>query len=312
MATRKASKPRRKSTAAAADKSTVHDIITERIVAMLEEGTAPWRKPWHAATNGPRNLVSNRPYSGINTFLLLASGYSSPYWMTYKQATDLGGNVRQGEHSTLIVFAKRTEYQDKDEPEVTRSSFTYRYYRVFNLEQTENVRLPKHAQQALTVAPSQSDAIAAADAIAAGYANGPRVREDGTAAFYRPSTDEVTLPPRESFESLSGFHATKFHELGHSTGHKDRCNRPEFHDGAVFGSHAYGREELVAEMTAAFLCAEAGILPATIENSAAYLDSWVRTIKADPKAVITAASQASKAAKRILGEQAEAEQAEAA
>jgi antirestriction protein ArdC len=288
----------------------IYGVVTERIVAQLEAGTAPWRKPWKASTSGPRNIEGYR-YRGINVWLLLSEGYSSPYWMTFKQAKARGGSVKKGEKSTVIVFWKRLKVTDKDTGE-DKVIPMLRYYRVFNLEQTEGVKLPKKVTEELAAEPAEPvEVIDAGEAIVHGYADGPRVYRNGTAAFYEPNIDRVTVPGLDSFDDAAEFYSTLFHELGHSTGHQDRLGRTY---GKKFGDHEYGREELVAEMTSAFLQAEAGIEHVQA-NSAAYLANWIRALREDTRAVVVAAGAAQKAADLILGrtwEKSEAEPASSA
>lgn len=284
---------------------TVYEMVNERILAALESGVAPWRRPW-AVRGGPRNLHSGKPYRGINTFLLGLAPYDSPWWLTYKQATELGGTVRKGEKSSVAVFWKLDTIRDKETGEEKRVPIL-RYFRVFNLEQCENVRMPRgRAELVSTTAElGEPERIAAAEAIIGAYP-GPRIEHGGGRAYYSPATDTVTVPDLNRFESAHSYYATMFHELGHSTGHASRLDR--FGDKWAehkFGSPTYAREELVAEMTAAYLCGETGILPSTLEQTAAYLDSWRKAIKADVRALVVAAGQAQKAADLILGRGAE-------
>jgi antirestriction protein ArdC len=281
-----------------ADKDIVYEIITEKIIKMLDEGTVPWRKPWTSATM-PRNLVSNRPYTGINLFLLMTEGHSSPYWMSYKQVGQLGGKIKTDENDkqlppTIVIYWKllesKTEVDEKGKP---KRFPMLRYYRVWNLDQTEGVRIPKRP----TEEPREGSPIDAAEAIVKGYPGAPKIKTGGASAVYNWQTDEIRVPSLEDHHSDPEFYSTLFHEMVHSTGHKSRLARDIENS---FGSHAYGREELIAEMGAAFLCGEAGISPAVIENNAAYIASWKKTIKADTRAVVIAAAAAQKAADRIL------------
>lgn len=280
-----------------ASKVDVYQVVTDRIIEKLEAGTVPWRQPWNSG-NAPRNLKGNL-YRGVNVFLLGMTEYRSPYWLTFKQAKEAGGSVKKGEQSTLIVFWKRLKVRDKDTDELKVIPML-RYYRVFNLEQTENVKLPKRVVEHLAQDSHEHVANVSAEQIIAGYANGPRIVEKGSRAYYTPASDMIAVPPKSAFAELSEFYSTLFHEVGHSTGHKSRLDR--FKGNQQFGSHAYGREELVAEMTAAFLSAEAGIaVQSTEDNTAAYLASWIKTIREDPKAVVTAAGAAQRAADHVLG-----------
>lgn len=285
-------------------KPDVYQIVTERIVAMLEEGTVPWRKPWNSQTGVPRNL-DGRPYRGINLMLLGMSGYSSPYWLTFKQAQERGGSVKKGEKGTMIVFWKRIKVTDEvDGKKVDKTIPLLRYFYVFNLDQTEGVKVPRKVEQHLAALSSgevdHPEPLVEAEAIVAGYADAPEIQYvSGDRAYYTPSTDVITVPPQAQYDDLGEFYSTLFHEIGHSTGHKDRLDRFSGKN-HTFGCHDYGREELVAEMTATFLCAEAGIETA-FDNSAAYLASWIKTIKEDPKAVVWAAGKAQAAADHVLG-----------
>ena len=235
---------------AAKPHASVYEIITSRIVEELEKGVVPWRKPWR--TLPPVNLISKKPYRGINVFLLALQGYGSQYWLTFNQAKQLGGNVRKGEHGTKIVFWKFDTYETETtdgETEEHKSAFL-RYYTIFNLEQTEGLK----ALLALPPAfPIQS-----AEQIVKAMPNPPRFEQDFQAA-YIPSTDIVTMPSRTAFESQAEYYSTLFHELTHSTGHQSRVGREGIENIAAFGSESYSREELIAEMGAAMLCGLAGI-----------------------------------------------------
>lgn len=279
-----------------------YEVITDQIIARLESGTIPWRKSWQASENCPRNLVSKHEYRGINVLILASAGYRSPYWLTYKQAEELGGFVKKGEKSTAICFWKVGTYTkvDDDGEEIEKKSFLLRYYRVFNLEQCEAPqavldRLPKSTGL-------DFDPIERCEAIVAGMPKRPEILHQAqNRAFYTPALDRVTMPEQKQFTSEAGYYEVLFHELGHSTGHPSRLNRKEnLNKWAAFGSKDYSKEELVAEMTAAFLCGESGIERQTIDNSAAYIQSWLKVLKNDKRMVILAASQAQKAADFIL------------
>jgi antirestriction protein ArdC len=273
--------------------ASVYEIVTERILAELEKGQVPWRKPWR--TLPPANLISKKPYRGINVFLLALQGYGSQYWLTFNQAKQLGGNVRKGEHGTKIVFWRFDRYETETaegEIEEHKSAFL-RYYTVFNLEQTEGLK-------ALLALPPAFP-IESAEAMAKGMPNPPAF-EQGSQAAYLPSTDTVTMPSRTAFESQAEYYSTLFHELTHSTGHAKRLAREGFDAPQRFGSESYSREELIAEMGSAMLCGVAGIEQATLSNSAAYLNSWIARLKADSRLVVSAASAAQKAADYIRGE----------
>jgi antirestriction protein ArdC len=276
--------------------SSVYDIVTERILAELQKGEVPWRKPWR--TLPPANLVSKKHYRGINFFLLSLAGYGSQYWLTYRQAQALGGNVRKGEHGTKIVFWKFDKYETEtaDGETEERKSAVLRYYVVFNLEQTEGLKA------LLALQPARP--IESAEAIVAGMPNPPTFEQDFRAS-YIPSKDTVTMPSRTAFASQAEYYSTLFHELTHSTGHAKRLAREGFDKPQLFGSESYSREELIAEMGSAMLCGVAGIEQSTVANSAAYLKSWTARLKGDSRLVVSAGSAAQKAADYIRGESAQ-------
>lgn len=198
----------------------VYQIVTDKIVGMLEAGVVPWRKPWTSA-GLPRNLVTKKPYRGINHFLLSASNYVSRFWLTLKQANELGGGVRKGEQSTVIVFWKidqKTTGQKQSETddagtEETQRRFLLRYYRVFNLEQCD---LPQAALDKLPkVETHEHDPIDAAELIIANMPQPPELETAGAKAFYSSHNDRVTMPPRELFTTAEEYYATLLHELTH-------------------------------------------------------------------------------------------------
>ncbi len=291
-----------------------YEVITEKIVSMLESGTVPWRKPWTAAE--ARN-VDGRPYRGINAFILNASPFEIPIFVTFRRAKELGGSVKKGEKALPVVFwkvmdaataAKTPAAPDEAEAgtfEISsrRSRFLLRYYSVFNVAQVEG--LPGAKVPALET--FAHDPIHEAQAVVDSMPNPPGITTGGGAAYYSPAVDKVRVPDLSRFPRREEYYNTLFHELGHATGHKSRLARKSVADSiSLFGSADYSREELVAEMTAAFLCGRCGIAPATIENSAAYLAGWIRALKADSKAAVLAAAQAQKAADYILGKTAAA------
>jgi len=288
-------------------------IVTEKIINLLEQGIVPWRRPW-ASTGLPRNLVSKKPYRGVNLFLLSATKYVSPFWLTMKQANELGGSVRKGEHSQIVVFWKvdqiasaetETNPENDEADEKSRRRFVLRYYRLFNLEQCE---LPQAVLDKLPkIETYQHDPIEAAERIIAGMPNPPEIQYAGSKAFYSPITDRITLPPRELFISAAEHFATLAHEMSHAAGAPKRLNRKSITEAAPFGSPTYSFEELVAEFSAAYLCAEAGISPAVLENQAAYIQGWVAKLRSEKRMVVIAAAQAQKAADYILNRQGVAE-----
>jgi antirestriction protein ArdC len=282
----------------------VYEIITDRILKQLEAGTAPWHKPWSTPGQGglPRNLVSGHPYRGINVWILASSGYASPYWLTFRQATELGGHVRKGEKGIPVVFWKfgKREVQDGDEI-IEKKSVVCRYYTVFNINQCEGLRV--QAAQVTEPIP-HIDPIDNCDQIVTEWLGKPAIRYGSDHASYNKMHDLVQMPDRPSFDSAEEFYSTLFHELAHSTGHPLRLNRPSLTDFERFGDEQYSAEELVAEMGAAFLCGFTGIENKTINNSAAYLQTWLDVLTKDSRLVLIAAGQAQKAADLILNQQA--------
>ena len=290
----------------------VYELVTQRVVSLLESGVIPWRKPWITAeldgNNIPRNAVSKRRYRGINSFLLGLSPYADPRWLTFKQAKELGGFVKSGEKASPVVFWKWLEIEDEETGEKKDIPFL-RYYSVFNVEQTEGCKV---AELPKVEKPCLASRLEAAENVVSGMPNAPAIYHDGgSAAYYRPSNDTVHMPELEYFLSTEGYYSTLFHELGHSTGHETRLNRPGITELASFGSEKYSKEELVAEFTAAFLTNHCGI-DNHIPQNAAYIDSWLSALKKDVKMAVIAAAQAQKAADYILGAAYEEEVGEAA
>ncbi|MBL8879300.1 MAG: DUF1738 domain-containing protein [Phycisphaerales bacterium] len=281
----------------------LYQTVTDRIVAMLEQGVAPWRSPILGRTSAghPYNLASGKPYRGVNVFLLAftawAKGYPSPHWLTFNQARQKGGVVKKGEQASMVVFWKKHEIEDKETGEA-KTVPVLRYYSVFNTEQCDGVPAPGVPP----FTPLDFRPIEAAAAIVSGYSDAPAVTHVGSRAEYLPLSDAVRLPDPTRFVSAEEYYGTLFHEFAHSTGHSRRLNRGIDTKLAPFGSPDYSREELVAEMAAAFLCGQAGIEPVTLENQAAYLQGWIRVLKGDKRLVITAAGAAQKAADWIRGE----------
>jgi len=279
----------------------VYEIVTERILGELEKGIVPWRKPWTGSS--PLN-IGGREYRGMNILLLGSAPFSSPVWMSYKQAGDHGGHVKAGEKSSLCVFWKVSDLVDDEGKPVLddrgkpKRSFLLRYYSVFNLDQTEAVVLPKRT--AAKVKGKINDPIAAADEVVNKMPSKPEIIP-GQKASYSPAKDAVSMPDLKYFESGEEYYSTLFHELTHSTGHPSRLNRGSIADNSSFGSEDYGEEELVAEFGAAFLCCETGINnERTDQNTAAYIAGWKGQIKANSKLVAMAASRAQKAVDFIL------------
>ena len=279
----------------------IYNKITDKIVADLEQGVRPWLRPWnadHAAGRITRPLRHNGiPYKGINVVMLwsasVVKGYACPLWLTFKQALELGGHVKKGETGELVVYADRitrTETDAKGE-EVEREIPFLKGYTVFNAEQCED--LPAHYYaRAEPPALSPLQRIEAADRFFA--ATGVDIRHGGTRAFYAEGPDYVQMPPFETFRDAESHAATLAHELIHATKHPKRLARDM---GRVkWGDEGYAREELVAELGSAFLCADLGITPEVRDDHAAYIASWLKVLKDDKRFVFSAASHAQRAA----------------
>lgn len=280
-----------------------YDIVTEKIIEMLEAGTAPWHKPWNAEMGMPRSLSTGKRYRGINIWLLGSSMYTSPWWGTYRQITERDSQVRRGERGTLVVFWKKTKRRVTDDSgeESDRAGFILRYYKVFNAEQCEpSLIVPEIPGSEVY----EHEPIEAAQEVADGYfaaSGAPGFRVGGGRASYSPGADVVSMPQREAFHSGEEYYSTHFHEMTHSTGHSARLARPDLLASHSFGDENYSREELVAEMGAAMLSGFTGIDQVTLPSSAAYLAHWVKVLRGDTRLVVTAAAQAQRAADWIAG-----------
>ncbi len=289
-----------------ADKANAYEIVAQTIIKALESGdVAPWRKPWVSLGYKAKSLSSRKEYKGTNSWLLavsaMSNGYSSPWWGTYKQITEMGGLVRKGEKGTPVVLYK--QFEKETESGDTKKFAVMRYFTVFCAEQAdwEEGKAPAYE---VPTARTEVEVNSYAESLINGYFDrNPELefRFGGDRAYYSPAQDLVNLPKRETFSGDAEFYSTFFHELGHSTGHKSRLNREGVVEHHYFGSELYSEEELVAELTAAFLSGETGILPSTVNNSTAYIKSWLKVLKDDPKMVIKAASRAQKAADLIIG-----------
>jgi len=268
--------------------------VSERILAELEAGVLPWVKPWSAVAGSGQvcNATTNRPYSGVNVVLLWmtmqATGYTQPRFLTFKQAQELGGNVRKGEKGTKVYFVSSLEVQDKNNEDETKRIPFLKEYTVFNVAQCDG--LPERVMSLGAVKPRNKEE---RDPLADEFIKATLcdLRHGEARAYYSPSFDYVMMPEFKAFKNADNYYATLFHELGHWTGADKRLKR-EF--GQRFGDNKYAAEELVAELSAAFLCAEFGFDGET--QHASYIGSWIKMLKADDKAFFTAASNAQKAA----------------
>jgi len=275
----------------------VYQEVTDRIIAQLEQGVIPWHKPWAGSSaNLAISRETGKPYSLLNQLILGKPGE----YLTFNQVQKAGGRIRKGEKASFVVFWKWIEVDDELNEQKKKKVPFLRYFNVFHIDQCEGVS-PKHEQQ-MPKHPAQP--FAAADAIITDYLNRSGVKlvhEEGDRAFYRPSCDSVTLPLMEQFAEASEYYGTAFHELTHSTGHESRLNR--LAKCAFFGGEEYSKEELVAEIGAAALVNHVGLeTESSFRNAAAYIQSWLKALKNDKRMIVSAAGQAEKAVRLILGE----------
>jgi len=281
-------------------KVSAYDKVTDRLIELIDAGVCPWKPTTNCRSARPGKNIKGNNYRGINAMMTWAvasiEGYASDVWLTFKQAQEMGGTVRKGQKGTPIIFWGIVDGKGDEAPADDKKSKGYafaRYYVAFNVEQCDGIDvadLPDTTRYA-------NDPIVAAESIVAGF-NGPKIAQRLSTPCYNFVDDVVYMPPVDRFVSSEAYYETLFHELGHSTGHHSRLNREMSQD-----RPKYAFEELVAEMAAAFLCDEAGILPSVETNVAAYLDGWGKAIKADRSMLIKASSAAQKAADMILGRQ---------
>ena len=274
-------------------KPDIYARVTNKILADLEQGVRPWVKPWnsdHAAARIGRPLRhTGKPYQGVNILLLWGSaaenGFSSPFWMTFRQALELGAHVRKGEKGSLVVYANtitRTETNEETGEESERDIPFMKGYTVFNAEQIED--LPPHYY----AKPSRPEVPEAErnEGFERFFQNtGADIRQGGDKAFYSPVADYVKMPPFPAFKDSESYYATLAHEMTHWTGHESRLDRD-------LVSRGYAKEELVAELGAAFLCADLGITPEVREDHAAYIKHWLEVLKGDKRFIFRAAAHA--------------------
>ena len=289
---------------AIANTQSLHDAVTARIIAELEQGRFPWVQPWASSSGGtplglPQNASTGRTYSGINILLLWAAaieqGRPSQRWLTFKQALGLGGNVRKGEKGTTVVYAdtfvpKAEQEKASASGEDARRVGFLKRFTVFHVDQCEGLPADPDASPLL----GRTEVLPHVEAVIA--STGADIRVGGEMAFYSPSHDFIQVPPQQAYFEPINWYRTVLHELGHHSGHVSRLNR---NFSGRFGGEAYAREELVAELCSAFLCAELGVTP-TVRH-ADYLGAWLDVLKGDNRAIFQAASMASKAADFVMG-----------
>jgi antirestriction protein ArdC len=295
----------------AAEKPDVYRKVTDAIVNAIENGVGQYHMPWTVRQDkgfSPISVGSAKPYRGINTLVLWAQaqskGYSSAFWGTYQQWQELCGQVRKGEHGSPVVYWGTYEKQtSEDEAEKGHRGLFAKGYTVFNIEQVDGCKLPKRFEPNL----SHNERIAHAEAFFAGV--GVQIRDGGNRAFYRPDTPEaVYMPGFDQFPDPVNFYSVLAHESTHWTAHASRCDRQL---GKRFGEDAYSMEELIAELGSAYTMARLELELTPRADHAQYIQSWLRVLRADKRAIFTAASKAQQAADYIGRESGRAAEAAA-
>ena len=271
----------------------IYKTITDRIIEQLENNEIPWRKSWLNVCNGAFNRVSKRPYSLLNQLLLSHTGE----YASFKQWSELGGTIRKGEKSEIVVFwtfLKKVKTEDGEE--IEEKIPILKYYRVFHISQVDGVEPLETVELSESIQPIEQ-----ADNVIDDYVKRERVtyvEKMCNDAYYSPLLDMVTVPCKKQYEEVAEFYSTTFHELTHSTGHKKRLNRFEV---SSFGKEAYSKEELVAEIGSASILNLLGIETSqSFENSAAYISAWLKRLKNDKRLIVSAAGKAEKAVNLIL------------
>lgn len=274
----------------------VYARVTNRIIELLEKGVIPWRQPWQP--NGmPKNLISQRPYTGINAMLLNSLEFTQNHFLTWHQLQQIGGHVKKGEKGALIVFQTKTEkVTEKNDELVVEKRSILKYYFVYNIEQCLNIPT-KYIQ--FTKIPKEI-VNKSCEKIIQEMPLCPTIYYKGGEAYYVPKYDYITMPKLQFFESMEAFYETLFHELVHSTGASHRLARKSVYEDINFGSETYSFEELIAEIGSCYLTAIGGVGIGNLENNAAYIQGWLKILQNDKKFIIQAASKAQRAVEYIL------------
>lgn len=292
--------------------ASLYDEVTNKIIAMIEEGVAPWRKTW--STYGlARNYVSGRLYTGINYILMNNTGHPIPYFATFNQIKDLGGTIKKGTEASMVIYFKMY-YKDSDDktlpPEVAKSKYQkgedirvikfIRYYNVFNVGDIEGIELDQSRFPEVKLADNEK--ISRCEEIIMNMPNPPELRQiDANRAFYSPAHDFINLPSIGQFETSEHYYVTYFHELIHATGHSSRLARTEVMDFSGFGTISYSKEELVAEIGASFISSYCQInYDSIVENNASYLAGWLKVLEEDSRFIFKVSAEAQKAVDYIL------------
>lgn len=274
----------------------IYEMVTSRVIAELEQGVIPWQKPWHGVRAGAYNRISKKPYSLLNQMLLSHEGE----YATFKQWSEIGGKVRKGSKSEIVVFWKITQYEEvnEDGTKEVKQIPILRYYNVFHISQVEGVE-PLAVEELTELEPIEE-----AELIKERYQVGENIAIEeiiSNKAFYSPLGDYIQIPCKEQYTAVEEFYSTLFHEMVHSTGHRTRLDRLDTSANSSFGSENYSKEELVAELGSAYLLNMLGIeTQKSFRNSTAYIQAWLRKLRDDPKLIVSASGRAEKAVNFIL------------
>jgi antirestriction protein ArdC len=280
----------------------IYSMVTDKIITLLSQGVIPWRKPWHGR-GAPCNLLTMRPYRGINVLLLNMLGYKQNYFLSFNQVKAIGGSVKKNEKSQVVVFWKYLGKQDEAETEDKKTKRVLRYYHVFNIEQCTGI--PDRLIPPITQ--NDNDPIALCEEIVLGMPNKPDIRHMENEAYYIAEEDYINMPDIEYFSKSEAYYATLFHELIHSTGHASRLNRREITEETTYGTELYSTEELIAELGSCYLQSHTGAVYDNLTNSAGYIQGWLKKLKEDKRCIMYASNCAQKACDYILNIQPETE-----
>lgn len=286
----------------------VADKINNQILTLIAKGVNPWQKGWATSSTRPFNAITGHRYNGLNALMgaLYTPAGRVPAFATCGHGC--GRYPKKGSHALAII---QPMIKDEINPDGSKSSKMYgiRYINVFSVYDIQGFDVETLEKEYIKPAPNSAEIDAKAEIIIANMPNRPAISYEGNSAFYQPVTDSVTVPPRSSFTSTGGFYNTTFHELAHSTGHLTRLDRKEGIENIRFGSELYSKEELIAELTACYVCSEIGVQDDNeLKNSAAYLQGWIKPLQNDPTMIIRASTAALKAAQYIMNVKPEVKQ----
>ena len=270
----------------------VYQIVTNKIIEQLEKGCVPWKQPWTTA-GVPQNLITRKPYRGINIWMLASAGYSQNYFLTFKQAGELGARIKKGQKAHIVVYWKLEEKTDPEPREKKKETFL-RYYLVYNVAQCEGIPEAKLPME------HYNEPMLNCEEVINEMPKKPDIRQVEDFPYYHPKHDYVNMPPIKSFVNSDSYYSTLFHELVHSTGHTNRLNRKELMSSKSFNSEMYSFEELVAEMGASYLNSLTGIAQNQLNQNAAYIEGWLKRLRNDKRMIVMASGHAQKAVDFIL------------